>query len=190
MFGEKFCRADQTDKRKSSEKLGTILKTLVGCSCYSCTKLSCTEALNSARLCAILLVHWKTVDSNRLEHQLPAAQSKRSPQTTCTICCNILVKHDRFSLGFACLREAVQVCKLPIFLAESWSDGSNLQAPWALCSRNQQGTHPLLSQCSHIKEIQRVRRCFSAGRFLHLICKYLQYFSFCPCSLLRRPSGP
>ena len=82
VFGEKFCRADQTDKRKASEKhqksirkasekLGTM-KGFVGAGC-SCAAPS-TEALNSARLCAIQLVHWKTADS-RPEHQLPAAQS-------------------------------------------------------------------------------------------------------------------
>ena len=137
VFGEKFCRADQTDKRKASEKhqksirkasekLGTM-KGFVGAGC-SCAAPS-TEALNSARLCAIQLVHWKTADS-RPEHQLPAAQSW-SPQTAHLQISSNIIKYLQFvaipwwnTIDFHLFSHAsVKLCRFASFQSSLRSPG-------------------------------------------------------------------
>ena len=136
-------RSDRQEKsiRKASEKLGTM-KGFVGAGC-SCAAPNL--ALRLSTLPGFVRSNWFTgrrqtagqsISCQRLRAEVRKRLIYKYHQIS-TICCNTLVKHDRFSPVFACLCEAVQVCKLPIFLAESWSDGSNLQALWALCSRNQ-----------------------------------------------------
>ena len=145
VFGEKFLpgRSDRQEKsiRKASEKLGTMKGFFgAGCSCAAPNL-----ALRLSTLPGFVRSNWFTgrrqtagqsISCQRLRAEVRKRLIYKYHQIS-TICCNTLVKHDRFSPVFACLCEAVQVCKLPIFLAESWSDGSNLQALWVLCSRNQ-----------------------------------------------------